>query len=68
MVLSENQAEALLDGILLTGNYAVRDYALFSTFLFTGVRVSELTKLTTATWTSTTTCCTCGTGRAAKTG
>jgi len=45
VVMHENQAETLLDGILLTGLYAIRDYAIFSTFLFTGVRVSELIHL-----------------------
>lgn len=45
IILSEKQAETLLNGILITGKYGFRDYAIFSTFLFTGVRVSELTNL-----------------------
>lgn len=42
VVMNEYQAETLLDGILLTGQFAARDYAIFSTFLFTGIRVAEL--------------------------
>lgn len=45
IILSESQAETLLDGILLTGRYAFRDYAIFCTFLFTALRVSELINL-----------------------
>lgn len=47
ITLGEQQAKTLLDGIMLTGKYAVRDYAIFATFLFTGVRVSELINLKT---------------------
>jgi site-specific recombinase XerD len=47
ITLGEQQAKTLLDGIMLTGRYAVRDYAIFATFLFTGVRVSELINLKT---------------------
>jgi site-specific recombinase XerD len=47
VTLGESQAKTLLDGIILTGRYALRDYALFSTFLFTGLRVSEICKLQT---------------------
>lgn len=45
VTMSESEAETLLDGILLLGTYATRDYALFSTFLFTGIRVAELINL-----------------------
>lgn len=45
IILNESQAETLLDGILLTGMYATRDYAMFLTFLTTGIRVSELINL-----------------------
>ncbi|MEG6617502.1 tyrosine-type recombinase/integrase [Peptococcaceae bacterium 1198_IL3148] len=45
IILNESQAETLLDGILLIGTYATRDYAIFSTFLFTGMRVDELIHL-----------------------
>jgi site-specific recombinase XerD len=45
IVISERQAENLLDNILLFGRYALRDHAIFSTFLFTGMRVSELINL-----------------------
>ncbi|MEW6697280.1 MAG: tyrosine-type recombinase/integrase [Bacillota bacterium] len=45
IILNETQAETLLDGILLTGLHAIRDYAMFLTFLTTGVRVSELINL-----------------------
>jgi len=47
VTLGEQQAKTLLDGIMLTGKYAVRDYALFATFLYTGIRVSELISLKT---------------------
>ncbi|WP_141296414.1 tyrosine-type recombinase/integrase, partial [Brevibacillus centrosporus] len=47
VTLGEQQAKTLLDGIMLTGKYAVRDYALFATFLYTGIRVSELINLKT---------------------
>jgi len=47
ITLGEQQAKTLLDGIMLTGRYAMRDYAIFATFLFTGVRVSELINLKT---------------------
>lgn len=47
ITLGEQQAKTLLDGIMLTGRYAIRDYAIFATFLFTGVRVSELIALKT---------------------
>ncbi|WP_019123582.1 tyrosine-type recombinase/integrase [Brevibacillus massiliensis] len=47
IILGEQQAKTLLDGIMLTGRYAIRDYAIFATFLFTGVRVSELIALKT---------------------
>lgn len=42
LIISESQADTLLNCILLTGSYGIRDYAIFSTFIFTGVRVSEL--------------------------
>lgn len=45
ITMSESEAETLLDGILLFGRYATRDYAIFSTFLFTGIRVAELINL-----------------------
>ncbi|MDT3418248.1 site-specific recombinase XerD [Brevibacillus aydinogluensis] len=45
ITLHESEAELLLDGILLFGRYARRDYAIFATFLFTGMRVSELIQL-----------------------
>jgi len=45
ITLGESQAKTLLDGIMLTGRYAIRDYAIFATFLFTGIRVSELISL-----------------------
>ncbi|WP_419877651.1 tyrosine-type recombinase/integrase [Brevibacillus centrosporus] len=45
ITLGEQQAKTLLDGIMLTGRYAIRDYAIFATFLFTGIRVSELINL-----------------------
>lgn len=48
VVMNESQAETLLDGILLTGQFAARDYAIFSTFLFTGLRVAELIHLSIA--------------------
>ncbi|MDX5091620.1 tyrosine-type recombinase/integrase [Lactobacillus crispatus] len=47
VTLGEQQAKTLLDGIMLTGKYAIRDYALFATFLYTGIRVSELINLKT---------------------
>lgn len=47
ITLGEQQAKTLLDGIMLTGKFAVRDYALFATFLYTGIRVSELVSLKT---------------------
>ncbi|NOU54902.1 tyrosine-type recombinase/integrase [Brevibacillus borstelensis] len=47
ITLGEQQAKTLLDGIMLTGRYAVRDYAIFATFLYTGMRVSELINLKT---------------------
>lgn len=47
ITLGEQQAKTLLDGIMLTGRYAARDYAIFATFLFTGIRVSELINLKT---------------------
>lgn len=47
ITLGESQAKTLLDGIMLTGRYAIRDYAIFATFLFTGIRVSELINLRT---------------------
>ncbi|MED1850369.1 tyrosine-type recombinase/integrase [Brevibacillus borstelensis] len=47
ITLGEQQAKTLLDGIMLTGRYAVRDYAIFATFLYTGMRVSELISLKT---------------------
>ena len=47
ITLGEQQAKTLLDGIMLTGRYAIRDYAIFATFLFTGIRVSELIALKT---------------------
>lgn len=45
VVLSKSQSKLLLDGILLLGRYALRDYAIFSTLLFSAVRISELIKL-----------------------
>ncbi|GED34915.1 tyrosine-type recombinase/integrase [Brevibacillus centrosporus] len=47
ITLGEQQAKTLLDGIMLTGKHAVRDYAIFATFLYTGLRVSELINLKT---------------------
>ncbi|MGF9821985.1 tyrosine-type recombinase/integrase [Brevibacillus agri] len=47
ITLGEQQAKTLLDGIMLTGRHAVRDYAIFATFLYTGLRVSELINLKT---------------------
>ncbi|MED1954605.1 tyrosine-type recombinase/integrase [Brevibacillus centrosporus] len=47
ITLGEQQAKTLLDGIMLTGRHAIRDYALFATFLYTGIRVSELINLKT---------------------
>lgn len=47
ITLGEQQAKTLLDGIMLTGKFAVRDYAIFATFLYTGIRVSELISLKT---------------------
>lgn len=47
ITIGEQQAKTLLDGIMLTGKYAIRDYALFATFLYTGIRVSELVNLKT---------------------
>lgn len=46
ITLGESQAKTLLDGVMLIGRYALRDYAIFSTFLFTGLRVSEICRLT----------------------
>ncbi|MGG0939168.1 tyrosine-type recombinase/integrase [Brevibacillus centrosporus] len=46
ITMNESEAEALLDGIVLLGRYAIRDYAIFLTFLFTGMRVSEVINLT----------------------
>ncbi|MFI8712699.1 tyrosine-type recombinase/integrase [Brevibacillus brevis] len=45
ITLNENEAETLLDGIVILGRFASRDYAIFSTFLFTGMRVAELINL-----------------------
>lgn len=47
ITLGEQQAKTLLDGIMLTGKHAVRDYAIFAAFLYTGLRVSELINLKT---------------------
>lgn len=45
IVLSVNQAFTFLNGILLTGRFGLRDYAIFSTFLFSAMRVSEVIRL-----------------------
>lgn len=45
ITLSEQEAESMLDAILFLGSYAMRDYAMFLTFLFTALRVSELINL-----------------------
>lgn len=45
ITMSENQAEAFLNGILLVGKYALRDYTMFLTFIFTAMRVSEIARI-----------------------
>lgn len=45
ITMSENQSENFLTSIILIGRYGLRDYALFSTFLFTGMRISEVAAL-----------------------
>ncbi len=43
--LAYDEAESFLLGIKLLSNNSTRDYALFSTFLLTGARLSELAQL-----------------------
>lgn len=43
--LSVEQCERFLVGIKFFSRYAVRDYAIFQTFLSTGARLDEITKL-----------------------
>lgn len=45
ITIAEEDAETLLDFIYLKGKYAIRDYAIFSTFIFTALRVSEVINL-----------------------
>jgi site-specific recombinase XerD len=45
VTLKEEDAETLLDVIYIKSPYAVRDYALFATFIFTALRVSEVINL-----------------------
>lgn len=45
ITINANQGDSFLSNILLKGSYAIRDYAMFSTFMFTGARASEIINL-----------------------